>query len=72
MEPPARFELATSSLPMRCYTPKPRWQWSAHRTNGYNRFVNWTSPDGSEHLPTPCIGTPAQRVGRILLVDQNP
>ena len=26
MEPPARIELATSSLPMRCYTAKPRWQ----------------------------------------------
>ena len=38
-EPPARIELATSSLPMRCYTAKPRWRDSAHLKGGYNRFV---------------------------------
>ena len=39
MEPPARIELATSSLPMRCYTAKPRWRDSAHLKGGYNRFA---------------------------------
>ena len=38
-EPPARIELATSSLPMRCYTAKPRWRDSAHLKGGYNRFA---------------------------------
>ena len=36
MEPPARFELATSSLPMRCYTPKPQWRIPADLHDDYN------------------------------------
>ena len=40
LEPPARFELATSSLPMRCYTAKPRWHCASESPSDYNRFVN--------------------------------
>ena len=39
LEPPARLELATSSLPMRCYTTKPRWRYSCHQPFRYNRFA---------------------------------
>ena len=38
MEPPARFELATSSLPMRCYTAKPRWRNACESPRDYNHF----------------------------------
>ena len=40
MEPPARIELATSSLPMRCYTTKPRWRCPCHQPFRYNRFAS--------------------------------
>ena len=40
VEPPARFELATSSLPMRCYTSKPRWRKRGDLPSRYNRFGN--------------------------------
>ena len=40
MEPPARIELATSSLPMRCYTTKPRWRRPCHQAFRYNRFAS--------------------------------
>ena len=40
LEPPARFELATSSLPMRCYTAKPRWRSASESPFDYNRFAN--------------------------------
>ena len=40
MEPPARFELATSSLPMRCYTPKPQWRITADLHDEYNASSN--------------------------------
>ena len=39
MEPPARIELATSSLPMRCYTAKPRWRNPSESPSDYNRFA---------------------------------
>ena len=39
-EPLARFELATSSLPMRCYTPKPQWRISADLHDDYNASSN--------------------------------
>ena len=43
-EPLARFELATSSLPMRCYTPKPQWRNSADLHDDYNASSNiWTN-----------------------------
>ena len=38
VEPPARFELATSSLPMRCYTSKPLWRKRGDLPSRYNRF----------------------------------
>ncbi len=37
-EPPARIELATSSLPMRCYTAKPWWRICGDLPSRYNRF----------------------------------
>ena len=40
VEPPARIELATSSLPMRCYTTKPRWRRPCHQAFRYNRFAS--------------------------------
>ena len=40
LEPPARFELATSSLPMRCYTPKPQWRISADLHDDYNASLD--------------------------------
>ena len=40
LEPLARFELATSSLPMRCYTPKPQWRISADLHDDYNASSN--------------------------------
>ena len=40
LEPLARFELATSSLPMRCYTPKPQWRISADLHGDYNASSN--------------------------------
>ena len=40
LEPPARIELATSSLPMRCYTTKPRWRCPCHQPFRYNRFAS--------------------------------
>ena len=40
MEPPARIELATSSLPMRCYTTKPRWRRPCHQAFRYNHFAS--------------------------------
>ena len=39
-EPPARIELATSSLPMRCYTAKPRWRSATEPPFDYNHFAN--------------------------------
>ena len=33
------IELATSSLPMRCYTTKPRWRRPCHQAFRYNRRV---------------------------------
>ena len=38
LEPPARLELATSSLPMRCYTTKPWWRSRGDLPLRYNRF----------------------------------
>ena len=38
LEPPARLELATSSLPMRCYTTKPWWRSRGDLPMRYNRF----------------------------------
>ena len=40
LEPLARFELLTSSLPMRCYTPKPQWRISADLHDDYNGSSN--------------------------------
>ena len=42
LEPLARFELATSSLPMRCYTPKPQWRISADLHGDYNASSNFS------------------------------
>ena len=42
LEPLARFELATSSLPMRCYTPKPQWRISADLHDDYNGSSNFS------------------------------
>ena len=39
-EPPARIELATSSLPMRCYTPKPQWRKGSEMHDEYNASSN--------------------------------
>ena len=67
MEPPARFELATSSLPMRCYTAKPRWRNASESPRDYNRFE--TSKNclldlliGSEN-PLLCIFSPSKIKG---------
>ena len=69
MEPPARFELATSSLPMRCYTAKPRWRNASESPRDYNRFE--TSKNclldlliGSEN-PLLCIFSPSKIKGRF-------
>ena len=56
VEPPARFELATSSLPMRCYTSKPRWRKRGDLPSRYNRFGN-----GS-----PCRSTVSVKQGRLV------
>ena len=40
LEPPARLELATSSLPMRCYTTKPWWRSRGDLPLRYNQFVS--------------------------------
>ena len=47
LEPPARIELATSSLPMRCYTTKPRWRKGGDLPSWYNRFGNRKNPIGA-------------------------
>ena len=54
-EPPARIELATSSLPMRCYTTKPRWRRPCHQAFRYNRFAS------SKKRPEACELAPRER-----------
>ena len=67
MEPPARFELATSSLPMRCYTAKPRWRNASESPRDYNRFETFMNCFldllmGSENLLL-CIFSPSKIKG---------